>query len=95
MRMKAYLEAVMLEKKDTTRLGGIQNAHNEAQLQAVGALADGMWAPKARRRSTTEASVNEWARRMEASFMASGKMWDVQGGGNAGMGMPQQQFGSC
>jgi hypothetical protein len=29
MRMKAYLEAVMLEKKDSTRLGGIQNAHNE------------------------------------------------------------------
>ena len=92
MRMKAYIDAVMLEKRDTARWGGMQNAHNEAQLQAVGSLADGMPAPKARRRSATEVSVNKWARGMEASFMTSGKMWSVQSDGSAGMGMPQQQF---
>ena len=92
MRMKAYFAVIMLEKRDAAKFGSMQSAYNDAQHRAVSSPAGCVVAMKARRKSATETTVNEWAREMESDLMASGRLWETQGDGRVGIGMPQQQF---
>jgi hypothetical protein len=74
------------------RFGSLGNALTDAQHLAVSSPVGCIAVAKPRRRSAADTTVVEWAKEMEQSYMATGRLWAVQGNGASGIGMPQQQF---
>ena len=79
MRMKAYFSAIKVETADAAKYGSLGAALIDAQHLVVGSPVGCVAIAKPKRRGSTETTVMEWAREVEQRYMATGRMWAMQG----------------